>query len=296
MMFQTRIPSKCIIAGEHTIIKRGFAVVAPCHRYYLSLKFTPNDIPTVSSISGEGYNSTMVILWPVVEHAFEILGKDPSKLTGCFQVKWSIPPCGGLGFSAALCVAVAKWVVHYGMLAESDLFNFATHLEDSFHGKSSGVDIAGVLSDGIVQYFSTREIQPISLQWLPKLYVSSSGEQSISERCIKKVIHLRETEPQRARVVDDNMMLACAMVKNALESPEGKGLPLLASALQLGNRCFYDWGLVSPALDKHLQRLQEHALACKVVGAGFGGHVLSLWDKAPPSDLGFDIFPLVNGV
>lgn len=292
MTFQIRIPSKCILAGEHTIIKQGFAIVAPCHRYYLALKYTHNNTLTQSSISGEGYNSTMVILWPVIERALHILEKDPSALKGYFQVKWSIPPCGGLGFSAALCVAVAKWAIYCGFLSESELFDFATRLEDRFHGKSSGVDIAGVLSEGIIEYSSTRQRESIACKWLPKLYLSSSGEQSISERCIKKVIQLRETQPEKANTIDNNMMLSCAMVRNALQLPEELGLPILTNALALANSCFYDWGLISPAMDAHICILQKHALACKVVGAGYGGHVLSLWKQDPPEDLKFDIFPL----
>lgn len=299
MTFHTLIPAKCIIAGEHTIIQRGFAIVAPFNKYHLSLGFTPDDTPTKNTISGDGYNSMKIILWPVVHRALELLNEDPSKLKGCFDIKSTIPPCGGLGFSAALCVSVAQWAVYYGILPASQLFDFAITLEDKFHGKSSGVDIAGVMSKSIIQYFTTRESIPLNLAWKPNLYVSSSGEHSISERCVKKVMELRKNNEAKANEIDAKMIHSCLMVKKALEMGEEEGLPLLTFGLNLGNECFYDWDLVSPVLHAHIQEVRKNALACKVVGAGFGGHVISLWKDNPKSypgnDLKINLFSLSYG-
>jgi len=35
--------------------------------------------------------------------------------------------------------------------------------------------------------------------------------------------------------------------------------------------------------------LKKHALACKIIGAGFGGHVVSLWENTPPENLPFEL-------
>lgn len=286
MNFKVLIPAKCILAGEHTILQRGHAVVAPFNKYHLSLKYTPNNkIKTLHTISGDGINSMQIILWPIVRRAFELLNKDICQLTGLFDIKSTIPPCGGLGFSAALCVAVAKWAIYYEILPPEQLFDFAVKLEDCFHGKSSGLDIAGVMSEGIIQYFSTREIAPLRLAWQPNLYISSSGESSFSESCIKKVNELRKNDAAKAKLIDDKMFCSSVLVKKALEQPQETGLPLLIAAINMANECFYDWDLVSPKLDEHLKQLKKTALACKIIGAGFGGHVVSLWKEKPPKDL-----------
>ncbi|MCA0403451.1 MAG: mevalonate kinase [Proteobacteria bacterium] len=293
MSFSAEIPAKCILAGEHTILQRGHAIVVPFNKYQLSLTYTAdNNIKTLHTISGDGINSMQIILWPVIRRAFELLDKDIFNLTGFFDIKSTIPPCGGLGFSAALCVAVAKWAVHYGILPASQLFDFAVTLEDGFHGKSSGLDIAGVMSENIIQYFSNREIAPLAMNWKPNLYISSSGESSFSESCIKKVNRLREKDKVKAEAIDDKMSYSAILVKQALEQESKKGLPLLSAALNLGNECFYEWDLVSPKLNDHLIELKKAALSCKIVGAGFGGHVISLWEDIPPKDLSFKLIPV----
>ena len=38
-------------------------------------------------------------------------------------------------------------------------------------------------------------------------------------------------------------------------------------------------------LNDHINILKKYALACKVIGAGYGGHVLSLWETEPQIDL-----------
>lgn len=294
MNFQTLIPAKCILAGEHLILQRGFAIVAPVNKYHLLLKFTPNDIETIHSISGEGMSSMQILLWPVVRKALDLLNVHPLEIKGCFDIKSSIPPCGGLGFSAALCLAVAEWAVYYGLLPQDKLFEFAILLENMFHGKSSGLDIAGVMSKGVIQYYSNHEIEPLALKWRPKLYISCSGEQSFSNNCIKKVTELRKTDTVKANAIDDKMMSACMLVKQSLNSDYEQGLPLMISALNTGNECFYDWGLVSHTLHEHILEIKKHALSCKIVGAGFGGHVISLWKEKPPENLGFPLFALLR--
>jgi mevalonate kinase len=292
MSFSIKIPAKCILAGEHVILERGFAVVSPFDHYDLTLSYKPGSMKTMYTISAEGYNSLGIILWPVVTKAYELLGQDVSKLTGEFDIQSSIPPGGGLGFSAALCVAVTEWLIYSGLIPRSRLFDFALELEHIFHFRSSGVDVAGVLSKNIIQYTSNREITVINPSWKPKLFVSSSKEMAITGSCVKKVMEFRKTNPERAKEIDDKMSSSTQLIKSALEAPEPEGIALLAQGLHLGNECFHDWELVSPQLAHHLDEVSQYAMACKVIGAGFGGHVLSLWEHNPPNNLPFKLHPL----
>jgi mevalonate kinase len=285
MNFYTEVPAKCTLSGEHSILRGGCAIVVPFDYYKLTLKYTLNEIKTMHTISAELGTSLPVFLWPVVSNALNLLGKNPSKLTGLFKITSTIPPCAGLGFSAALCVAVTRWVIHCGFLTESDLINFSIQLEDMFHGKSSGVDIAGVLANKPIQYFNNKEYIEIESKWNPNLYISSSDEHSFTESCIKTIDALRNNDPKRAKLIDDKMNTAALIIKLALETKTADRLSLLSYALNMGNECFYEWGLVSKKLDQHIMELKKYALACKVIGAGFGGYVVSLWENNPSNKL-----------
>lgn len=292
MSFKITVPAKCILAGEHIILQRGYALVTPFDRYTLTLSYRPDTIKTMYTISGEGNSTFNIMLWPIISKSFELLEKDASNLTGVFDIDSSIPPCGGLGFSAAICVAVTEWLIHEGLIPRSQLFDFAVTLENMFHGKSSGLDIAGVLATDTIQYFSNREIVAIKKCWQPNLYISSSGETSFTEPCVKKVRDMRKSDPIKANRIDDTMQTSAMLVKLALETEKPERLSLLANGLDLGNSCFYDWDLVSPKLHDHVTELKKHALACKIIGAGFGGHVVSLWENTPPENLPFELTPL----
>jgi mevalonate kinase len=293
MSFNISIPAKCILAGEHLVIERGFALVTPFDKLTLNLTYTPNNIFTKNTISTWGNHALGIILWPVVQRACQLLEKDPSQLTGTFVIDSQIPPGSGLGFSAALCVAVTEWTIALGFQARSNLFAFATELENTFHIKSSGADVAGVMSKNVIQFFANKEIVDIRPSWQPMFYVTHSLEKSITFLCVEKVQNLRKSDPIKADAIYDKMSLATELIKLALESSNEKTrLNLLAQGMQLGNECYYDWDLMTPGLHQHIKELEKYTLACKVIGAGLGGHVLSLWDKPPPKDFPFPAYPV----
>lgn len=293
MDFKIDVPAKCILAGEHTILHSGFAIVSPFKSYTLSLSYAYSDIKTAKTITGE-FASTPIYLWMAISKACELAGKDARELNGQFNLKSNILVGAGLGFSAALCVAVAKWAVYFGMINDTETFEFAVKLEDIFHGKSSGVDIAGVLSKQIIQYTNTREIHPISPTWHPKLYISSSGEYSITERCVALVNKFRQEHPTEASAVDTKMINASKQILHALQKNDNESFELLAYGLNEGNECFYKWGLVSEKLNAHIQQVKQYAYACKIIGAGYGGHIISLWKDEPPKNLPFKLVKLAG--
>lgn len=293
MDFHTSVPAKCILAGEHVIVNRGFAFVTPFTNYKLTLDYAKDAVRTIQTISAEGNNSLSIMLWPVISQALLLRDKNPAELTGFFKIDCSIPIGAGLGFSAAICVAVARWCLYYGLISQAELFEFAIQLENAFHVKSSGLDIAGVMSSGVIKYSTNHDIQPIQPRWKPHLYVSSSGEKSITDSCVRTVNALRKSHPELASGIDDQMLESSREIQMALESEATEGFLLLESALNKGNQCFYDWGLVSEKLHRHVQELKKHAKACKIVGAGYGGHVISLWEKEPDVHLPFKLHRLL---
>jgi mevalonate kinase len=56
----------------------------------------------------------------------------------------------------------------------------------------------------------------------------------------------------------------------------------IAEALQIGQSCYQDWGLVTKEVADKIEVLtQAGALACKLTGSGGGGFLLTLWKQKP---------------
>ena len=82
----------------------------------------------------------------------------------------------------------------------------------------------------------------------------------------------------------------CQSVSLCLKAIEEKHkkqtLSLLKEALNLGEDCFQQWGLISHDLKQHINKLKnEGATAVKPTGSGLGGYVISLWDTPPAPSL-----------
>lgn len=293
-MFRIKIPAKCTLSGENLVREEGaVALVTRFDGYSLTLSYAPESKKNKFSILAEGDNFIELILWSVVRNACSLLDKDLHKINGNFEIESTIPPCSGLGFSAALCVAVAEWAIHEGYITRSSLFDFSIELEHMFHKKSNGIDIAGVISKKVIQYCTNKEIVEINPQWIPEFYISSSGEISITRCCEKIVQDCARRNPTMAKGICEKMDLSVSLIKKALESDnKEERFNDLAQGIMIGNECFYDWELIPPRLNKHLNEVKKYAMACKIVGSGLGGHVLSLWKEPPPENLPFKLSKL----
>lgn len=267
--FKIKAHGKCILAGEHAVIRGNPALVFPIPSKYMELHYWAD-------------SSSLVVDEPIQQIFFDVLKQglllaqqENQVITGRFHFDNHIPPSAGMGFSAAFCVCLTKWFVWRGWVNEKDCFQFAKQLENYFHGTSSGVDIAGALSDHGVRFYTDGRIFPLTLNWQPKLYMSYSGTKSITAKCIQLV-------NASGQMMDEIMTQSVLLAEQALTENEAQGLLHLKEALQLGNSCFERWGLINASVEQHAKQLMEAgALATKPTGAGDGGFVLSLWDKTP---------------
>ena len=195
--------------------------------------------------------------------------------------------------SAALCGAVARWCETQAWIQAADVYEFARRLEDLFHGESSGVDLAVSLSSQGVRFVRGGERTPLKTLWWPNLYLSYCGQRGMTSDCVNKVKRLFETDPERARRLDERMRQAVELSYTALTSTREAGFPKLREALQLGQECFQGWGLCGGDLGSHIQLLERSgASAVKPTGSGGGGFALSLWERQPPKDLADILVPV----
>jgi len=294
--FVTSAHAKCIIAGEHIVLRGMSAVVFPVITKKITLNFSiDEDFKQQDLMPIEGAFSECFI--QTFSYALRLAKVSIKKrlYADQFRLENNIRMGAGIGFSAALCVVIARWLIWMGLLNNKNLFSFSHSLENIFHGKSSGLDIAGVMSDSPVYYEVAGNIHTINPRWHPDFYLSYSGKPKNTKVAIEHVQEVRKKHPKLSSLLDKEMQQSVFMVEAALNSNNKQGLPLLIEAMKHANHCFREWNLVSVSLQKHMHWLKElGAIAAKPTGAGEGGYVLSLWEKKPPLDTGVEFIPLFS--
>ena len=290
--FETRVPGKFILTGEHAVLRGIPAVVFPLSGFHLELRYqaTPSGPSDGVEIRvGPHQNELRQALWSVLERAQKLAGHR-GEFMGIIEVQSQIPVGSGLGASAALTVAVARLCQYLGWIGAEDLLDFAREMENIFHGESSGVDVAAVHKAQPLIYVRGVAPKVFSPLWRPTFILRASGSKGLTSDCIARVKRLWETDLPRARQIDEMMRQSSLLSVQAMtELSAEKGLGLLAEALSMGRECFSRWGLETPEMKASAEELlRRGCLAVKPTGSGAGGYVLGLWPqgKTPPdSDL-----------
>jgi mevalonate kinase len=283
--FTTTTHGKWILTGEHAVIRGHRALVFPVINKKLTLTYHSSPSNLSADYAGECGSDLHLLFWSVLEHGMHVLGRSLNTLNGHFFLESNIPIGVGMGASAALCVATARWFHSQGFIQQSNLQSFATSLENLFHGKSSGLDIAGVAAENGIE-FQQGISTALNQTWQPNWYLSSCGQIGITSHCINQVNTLWEKNHELGERIDEQMKESVRLARQALEHDTPERQVLLAHAINLANHCFEQWGLISENLHQHLHLLkQKGAIAVKPTGSGGGGFVISLWNQTPPAEL-----------
>lgn len=291
--FQTITHGKWILAGEHSVLRAHSALVFPIREKKLVLSYSNSSTVLSATYEGLTGQEMHLLFWSVLEQGQQLLGQSINSLKGHFHLESNIPIGIGMGASAALCVAVARWFAAQGLLTQS-IYTFARELEHLFHGISSGLDIAGVAADS-GSYFHQGQVIPLKPLWTPYWYLSSCGQIGITAHCISQVQTLWEKDKVKAQELDQRMQDSVVKARSSLEKTSDnplKAFKELGEAIHQASSCFKDWGLISPNLNQHMTKLlNAGASAVKPTGSGGGGYVLSLWLE-PPKDALKDLISL----
>lgn len=275
--FRIQVPAKWVLTGEHSVLRGGQAIAFS----YPLMKLTFTYDPAHSSVdSASPFQSQIRSL---IGRASEFLNIPLPVDESHIEIQSQIPIGAGLGSSAALCVAMARFCLWKAERDESRLIELATYLEDLFHGKSSGMDVSAIASEPFPIHYSMSQkaTRLTGLGVLPKFVLYDSGKRGQTKECIQKVKHWQSTMPHWVNHYDEQMGEATRLAQVALQEfskstrdAEGQ----LSKAMTLAQNCFETWGLVTPELmEQKYELLQQGALAVKLTGAGLGGYWVALW-------------------
>lgn len=293
--YSTQVPGKWILAGEHAVLRGVPALVFPLRSRVLDLSYVAPSSATNLNLylHGEHGQELQLLFWGVLERACEMKKINRGSVVGELTLKSSIPVGAGMGASAALCVAVTKWMNFLGHVEEREMFEFARHLENLFHGESSGVDIAVSLRGRGLHFERQGSPRDLEMQWTPHWYISYSGKRGVTLECVSKVRELIAAQPALGAQLDEEMKAAVELCESALmEKSEALGLESLTQGIHRARQVFEKWGLTEGALQTHMEQLTKAgALAVKPTGSGGGGYVLSLWKTLPPAEVSSLLIP-----
>ena len=278
--YTTTTHAKWILAGEHAVLRGHGALVFPMTSHQITLKYLSAPHELDAEFTGSYGPEMHLLFWSVLQEGCQLIGQSFNQLHGHFDIQNTIPIGVGMGASAALCVATARWFSSQNLIKTDEINEFAKSLEDLFHGKSSGLDIAGVASD-IGIYFQQGQTKTIHQTWQPHWYLSSCGQIGVTAHCIAQVKSYWDANPAKAYETDQLMNNAVNNAMKALEDNNNESLSLLSEAINNAHQCFVQWDLISENLSHHIQQLEDYgAIAVKPTGSGGGGFVLSLWPNA----------------
>lgn len=282
--FQTQTCGKWILCGEHAVLRGHRAILFPVQSKAFSFSFYQHNNELRAEFSGTYGEEMQFLFWSAWERALALLDIHHADIPGQLILNNNVPIGTGMGGSAALSVAISRFLKFLGYIEESELTEFSRQIENLFHNESSGADIAVTYYEkGIIFSRLQGLIQTLEPLWQPNWYLSYSGGVSSTSRCVQKVKQLFETNPSRAHALDEQMGQSVGLALNALLMPQEEGLPLLAEAIQQAAVTFQAWELTEGSMRQHLDLLNQHgAIAAKPTGSGGGGYVISLWENNPP--------------
>ncbi|HLD95879.1 MAG TPA: hypothetical protein VI959_04505 [Alphaproteobacteria bacterium] len=268
-LFSQKAYTKCILTGEHSVMRGADALVLPCFSFYTQFDYTQNDKSIEVFEKGFATQEENAFLTALLHRLY------PS-LKGTLEIRKNLSQGTGLGGSAALSILLSKLLNFNKLIKEEDVLSTAIDFENIFHGGStSGVDVYSVFYEKPMLFNKSTTPYFLNSSQDFALYLFPLTTPSNSKKDIAQVAEFFKNYPSQGSLLDETMQKSTQI---ALKAYEQCNLLLLANALDLTKECFEKWGLIQKEAKKSCDLLKElGALSVKPTGSGGGGYLLSLW-------------------
>jgi mevalonate kinase len=282
--FRTQVPGKWVLSGEHAVLSGATAIALPHPEFKLLLDFQATRDQELRIVPEDAREVIRELLLSLQDEQ-NLEGYSFLLPTGVLRLESTIPIGAGLGSSAALCVALTRWMAEPMRLSQDQWFEFAKRLEHRFHGKSSGMDIAVTSAKEPVSFSIARGAQTLGIRRIPAFTFHDTGLRARTSECVLRVERFREANPFLALKTDERMSAAsCCALEGLSLYDRGEfqgGLNQIVKAMKEAQECFYSWELIPGAVQRlEKELLGKGALAVKLTGAGGGGFLVALWPAA----------------
>lgn len=264
---------KVILFGEHFVVHGCPAIAAGLPNAVIVEieKSEENDIISDRNIVKE-------MTFDAIERMQKSMGIDQK-----YKVihEGDLPPYGGLGSSAAFCVAMVRAISEdQGMgLADEEVNKHAFEGEKAFHGNPSGIDNTMATYGGVMFYKRGKTIgdsvfERIELGSPLDLAVSFTGKFSPTAKMVASVKEMADSDPGQFQQIFDEVDEIVNVARHALK----RGKRYMIGALMNSNQRLLEEVGVSDETNDQINRiaLEHGALGTKLTGGGGGGCCISL--------------------
>ena len=264
---------KAILAGEHAVVY-GYPAVAVALQRGIRCEVRESPDP-------KGPSFLSVPNWELEAKADEesplgvLLSKIQNEDAGGraleYQVFADIPPGAGLGSSAALSIALLRATDRWADTdrPHSELASRANVLEEQFHEKPSGIDVALSLGGGAIRFQKGGSNTVLDASWL-SLVVANSGEQRKTSDMVKRVASFLPAKERGLAIMGEAADLAASAIAS-------ENIVQLGQAMERCQKELAEFGLVTERLKRLCEVARDAgAVAAKITGGGGGGAIIAL--------------------
>jgi len=282
--FMCKVPAKWVLAGEHSVLKGVPAVTLPQDEFSLVLKWIPKKNSPLTILPAEQSD----LMFTLIETLKKIIPMEyqSKDYSGVLVLENSIPLRAGLGSSAALSVGLVRFLTRDLSENNNEFFykkiQWASELENFFHGKSSGMDVAAVSCETPLVFNKLLDFKKLEINKTPKFTFHNTGEYASTLKCIEHVLDFEKNNPEESKKLHQKMLNASTSAEEGLllysSGHLEKGEESIAHSMELCLECFYGWGLITDSINQKILELKAlKPRAVKLTGAGLGGFLVALW-------------------
>lgn len=260
---------KIILFGEHFVV-HGCPAIA--------LGISNNAIVEIKKANELSYTSNTPGTIPEMTNKSIRNILDAMKIKDNFEVylKGNLPITGGLGSSAAFCVALVRALnEEYELkLTNEQINDYAYEGEKAFHGNPSGIDNTIATYRGAIRFIREKGFEQIKVGKPLHFVVAMTGIASPTAKMVEKVRKYKQEDPEQFQTLFDEAFDIVKRGQKALATGDTKTLGELMNENQellraIGVSIEKNDAIVKIAID-------NDALGAKLTGGGGGGCCIAL--------------------
>ncbi len=279
-------PGKIILFGEHAVVYGRPAIAVPVTQVQARAEIFPAQACTVEAID---LHQRVEVAHAAEDDPFARMVRLVCQALNQPLPRWrivvtsEIPIAAGLGSGAAISAAIGRAMVSaFGVkMTDADLSALVYEVEKLHHGTPSGIDNTVVVYGQPVWFIRGQSPEPFIVARPIHLLIADTGIPSPTKIAVGDVRRAWEQDPARFEALFDAVEDIAHQARAAIEKGD---VPALGSLMNANQDLLAQMGVSSPELDRLIRTaLDAGALGAKLSGAGRGGNMIALVERANAS-------------